>query len=73
MIFDHLSMSLAVAALILGPLTFVMVGSQTREDARSVAVWTLSVLLPILLISCAGIALGGRPGGFNGAPGMVAL
>src|ERR1700756_2335256 len=70
---DHLSLSLMGASLILGLLTIIIVGSQTREDARSVAAWTLSVLVPMLLVSCASIALPGRPGGFNGGPGMVAI
>jgi hypothetical protein len=73
MIVDDLSMSLAVASLILGPLTIIIVGSQTREDARSVAIWTLSLLVPMLLLSCASVVLPGQSGGFNGAPGMVML
>ena len=52
MIFDHLSMCLTVASLILGPLTVIIVGSQTREDARSVATWTLPVVVPMLFVSC---------------------
>jgi hypothetical protein len=73
MIFDDLSVSLMVASLILGLLTIIIVGSQTREDARSVATWTLGVLVPMLLVSCAWIALAGPPGGTNGGPGMVVI
>lgn len=73
MIFDDLSMSLAVASFILGPLTIIIVGSQTRQDARSVVIWTLSLLVPMLLVSCTSVALPGRSGGFDGGPGMVTL
>ena len=73
MSFDDLSMCLTVASLILGPLTVIIVGSQTREDARSVATWTLPVLVPILLVSCARLAIPERPGGLSGALGMVVL
>jgi hypothetical protein len=73
MIFDHLSMSLMVASLILGLLTIIIVGSQTPEDARSVVTWTLSVLVPMLLVSCASLALPGRRVGSNGGPGMVTI
>ncbi len=73
MIFDHLSMCLAVVSFILGPLTTIIVGLQSRDDARSVATWTLSVLVPMLLVSCASVAIRGRAGGFDGGPGMVVL
>jgi hypothetical protein len=73
MIFDELSMSLAVASLVLGFLTIVIVGSQTREDARSVVRWSLCVLVPMLLVSGASFVLPGRVGGLNGVPGMVVL
>jgi hypothetical protein len=73
MIFDDLSVSLMVASLILGLLTIIIVGSQTREDARSVATWAVGVLVPMLLVSCARIALPGPPGNINGGPGMVAI
>jgi hypothetical protein len=73
MSFDDLSLSLIVAAFIFGPLTIIMVGSQTPEDARSVATWTLIVLVPMLLASCASFALPGRSDGSNGGSGMVVL
>jgi hypothetical protein len=73
MMFDEPSMSLAVASLVLGFLTIVIVGSQTREDARSVVRWTLCILVPMLVVSGACFVLPGRVGGFNGAPGMVVL
>ena len=73
MLFDELSTSLAVASLVLGFLTVVIVGSQTRDDARSVVRWTICVLVPMLLVSGASFVLPGRVGDFNGAPGMVVL
>jgi len=59
--------------LILALMTVIIVGSQTREDARAVATWTLSVLAPMLLVSSASIALPRRSGGLDGGPGMVAI
>ena len=73
MIFDDLSLWLTIASIVLGFLTIIIVGSQTREDAWSIAVWSLAILVPMLLVSCARIALAGGAGAANGGPGMVVL
>jgi hypothetical protein len=73
LIFDDLSVWLTVASIILGFLTIVIVGSQTREDAWSIVVWSLGVLVPVLLVSCVRLALAVRTGAVNGGPGMVVL
>jgi hypothetical protein len=71
MFFDQFSMNLALVSLIVGFLTVVIVGSQSPEDARTIAIWTLLVLVPMLLVSCA--CLVSLPGWrrHEGGPGMV--
>lgn len=73
MIFDELSVWLAVSSFVLGFLTILIVGSQTREDAGVIAAWSLGILVPMLVVSCARLALADRVGGVYGGPGMVVL
>ena len=48
------------------------VGSQDAADARSVAVWTLMVLIPMFLASCAGFPFG-QSGSLGGRRRLLAL
>jgi hypothetical protein len=71
--FDELSMGLSAVTIILGLLSVIIVGSQTHEDARSVAIWSLVVLIPMLLVSGSRLAISGRHFDFRGGSGMVVL
>ena len=73
MLFDQLSINLIWASFILAFLTILIVGSQSREDSRSVAIWILRILVLMLLVICARLASSERAGYFNGGLGMVAL
>jgi hypothetical protein len=73
MVLDQLSVWLSVSALILGLLTVIMVGSQTRGDAWSVSCWTMVVMVPMLLLSCVVIAVSRNHNAGEGATGLVVL
>ena len=72
MLFDHLSVCLMSASFILAPITILIVGSQNRADAKAVTGWTLGVLVPFFLATCARF-VSGREGYPSGASGMVVL
>jgi len=71
--FDQLSLWLSVSALVLGLFTVGVVGSQTREDARSIRFWTLAVLIPMLWLCGARLEASRHGDGGEGGVGLVVL
>ncbi|MHC5539064.1 hypothetical protein ACYOEI_12670 [Singulisphaera rosea] len=59
--------------MILGFLTLLIVGAQSRKDARSIALGTLCILLPMLIITCLRLAVSRNQEGFSGGAGMVII
>ncbi len=53
MLSDDAVINMAVTSVILGLLAVLVVGSQSAADARFVTIWSLFVLVPMLLLSCA--------------------
>lgn len=73
MIYDQLFVSLVIVSLMLGPLVVVIVSSQNRQDARSIAFWSLCLLIPMLLVSYVLNATTEGQDDIGGGPGMVLL